>query len=123
MNFIFYLPPQQKIALSRAGLNVFRLIQKNGKRPPNISEILYTIHHVKQSLIDKDYYIIYDICESKFFKKTTLFSGIYCYKTNHIPERIISIIENEDKKQVVINRLDLMIQILAATQRANNGSI
>lgn len=123
MNFIFSLPIEQKTALSRAGLNVFRLIKKNGKRPPNINEILYTLYNVKHSIINKEYDIIYDICESKFFKKTTLFSGVYCYKTNHIPERIIEIIKNNDKKQVVINRIDLMIQILAATQTRNNGTI
>jgi hypothetical protein len=122
MNFIFSLPPSQKMILSNAGLNVFRLMQKNGKRPPYLNEILYTLLHIRDAIAKNDFEVIYDICDTKFFKKTTLFKGVYCYKTNHIPERIITILECQEKRNVVLHRIDIMINTLTAATTTDNTS-
>ena len=120
MNLIFSLPSHQRSALSKLGLNVFGLGKPlpNRKRPPSIPEVMHTIYLVISDVETNNELVYYDICDSTFFKKETLLKGIWTCKNNIYPSRLITIMQDETQRKLLIERLQLMLNIL--TTSANN---
>lgn len=102
----------QKI-LSRNGLNILQLTKG---QPPSLNQIYFTIYVTRQKIEECCYDTIDSICETTFFKKETLFKGIWIYKNNVIVDKLYDIIcENKKKRDAVIHRLDMMLMVLRAT--------
>ena len=120
MNLIFNLPSHQRSSLSKLGLNVFGLGKPlpNRKRPPAIPEVMHTIYLVIYEVRENHELIYYDICDSTFFKKETLLKGIWTCKNNIYPSRLITIMKEETQRNLLIERLELMLNIL--TTSTNN---
>lgn len=114
MNFILSIPNSSQKVLSDLGLNINNLKKRNGtKHPPTIETINKTTLIIIDKLQNNQYDIIYDICESSFLKNATFFKNVYPHKTNFIPKSIIKIIENNpNKKQILIERLNMIVTIL-----------
>jgi len=78
-----------------------------------VGEVLFTLYCCKQQIQDNDDLVFHNITESRVFKKETLFKGIWIYKNNVCPIRLYEVISNnEDKKRALIQRLDIMMNVL-----------
>jgi len=99
--------------LSRNGLNILNLTK--GK-PPTLNQVYFTIYTTKERLNNCCYETLISICETTFFKKETLFKGIWIYKNNVIEDKLYDILcNNEEKREAIIHRLDMMLTILRTT--------
>lgn len=113
MNFnIIFNNKEKIIVLSKLGLNVYRISVMNRKQKISIEQIANTVEYVRELLLINEYWIIDDVIYSYMFKNATLFNGIYPYVANFDGKRLIKILENEDKKQILIDRLNLMLSVL-----------
>lgn len=122
MNLINNLPKTQKSTLSKLGLNVNALSRKiNGKKqPPMLSEIIFTLEYILQSAKKNDDLIYYDICDSKFLKLETIFKGIWTCRNNIYPSRLSKLMENDENKELFIQRIDLIKQTINNNLRLSN---
>lgn len=114
MNFICDLSDKQRATLSTLGLNCYRLkFPLSNEKRATVNDIYFTVLYCKEKILRDDDDILDEIIESRFFKRETLFKGIWKYKSNINPNELYNIIcENENKKRALLERLDLMLNIL-----------
>lgn len=115
MNFANEVSKKQCAVLSRLGINCHRIKSplESGKMA-TINDVYVTVLYCREKVLLDDYDIIDEIAESRFFKKETLFKGIWIYKSNIIPYKLYYIITKDgNKKKILIERFDLMLNALA----------
>jgi hypothetical protein len=117
MNFIFHLDQNKLTNLSKLGLNVNHLRKPldGMKRPPFIYEIVFTINYTSDLIKQNDELVCYDICDSKFYKKETLLKGIWTCKNNIYPKRLIKLMNDDFRKNALLERFEMMLSILTTT--------
>jgi len=99
-------------ALSKLGLNNFYLIKTARRLKIKPSDVCDVVSCIIDKIERHDDIVYYDICESKFFKKETLFRGVWIYKNNVIPHRLIEVMKDENKRMVILDRLRMILTIL-----------
>lgn len=114
MYFIKTISKRNKKTLSNIGLNINALStpidgKKNGYLVSEIEDVLLTIIDKIKSNED-DY--VYDLCESILFKKETLLRPIWKWRNNVKPIILKDILNDEIKKSILVDRLNLIIFIL-----------
>lgn len=105
---------KDKIALSRLGLNFYRVFINKSTRM-YLSDIIETIDYTIESIEKEDECIYHDICDSYFFKKRSLFAGLINCRENIYPTLVINSMKTKESKDILIERLKLIRFILTTT--------
>lgn len=104
-----FLTTQEKTTLSRCGLNrnyINYLMRSNRLKYKDLLDILFD---VRNRIAENEPDIIYDICENRIFKKHVLFRNIYPYVTNYRPYKMIEHLQDLNKRNALLDRLDMII--------------
>lgn len=107
MNFK-YIPIQDKIYLSKLGLNC-------SYAKANKIDVLKELYSIKERIINNDIEIYYIICEDKLIKKETFFKNVWTCRNNIYPSRLHKILKDEHMKNIILNRIDMMLLFISNT--------
>lgn len=119
MNFINFNNHFQRKTLSALGVNMYYVRKGKNKTSKhknivNVVDVIALISNIRNSIYagrPEELATALDyICANKEFKKETLLKGIYCYRNNICERKLYNIIiEDYEKKETLIERLDLII--------------
>jgi hypothetical protein len=109
-NKFLELNQEQRTPLCKLGLNVahIRCLKKNN-RYYDIEDIVNDLIESRNIIITNDVLSLYDFIENKIIKNETIFKNVYFYKSNITANNLNKCLSDLDKKQVVLNRIDLLI--------------
>ena len=72
-------------------------------------------HLLKERIINNDIEIYYIICEDKLIKKETFFKNVWTCRNNIYPSRLHKILKDEHLKNIILNRIDMMLLFISNT--------
>jgi hypothetical protein len=109
-NKFLELNQEQRTPLCKLGLNVAYLrTNKINNHYVDISDIIKELNTIKAVVKGNDVFNLNDLIHSKTIKNATIFKNVYFYNTNFDMYRLKRCLSNEENKQIVIGRLDLII--------------
>lgn len=110
-NTFFKLNLLQLKSLSKLGLNVKQVYSSKSKQNKtfDLDDIIEEIEKQKENIIKNKPYTIDDFIDCRLIKPLTVFKYVYPYVNNIRTHVVVRVLNNDNNKSIIIDRLDFII--------------